>query len=104
MAWEDLDNPLLTPDEKLNEALNAGIANQAQVDDALQQRDYFEANRPQIESDYGGRLVAAINQTLLVGDDWATLEYQARLAYPNNIYYIEAVQPYNHVLVGSPVG
>jgi hypothetical protein len=61
--------------------------------DLLAQRDYYETQRAAIESAHPGKVVAACNYQLFVGDDLISVELAATAAFPANQFYIEFVPP-----------
>jgi hypothetical protein len=88
-----LQDPFSTLESKLTELEAYGISDSTTSAELLAQRDYYNAQRAAIESAHAGKVVAACNNQLFVGDDLISVELAATAAFPNNQFYIEFVPP-----------
>jgi hypothetical protein len=69
----------------------AGRMTQAQRDDLLEQKQYFERNRNEIEQQHPQRVVGYVNGRREVSASIQELLAQVQRGYPNRMVYFEPV-------------
>ena len=93
MPLSDLSNPLTPLSVQYDAAIAAGWATSTDKADALDQFNWYQANKATLEQTYVGKWIAIANHQVFAADWRTDAEAAARAALPTRQYVLAAVPP-----------